>query len=278
MDEKIKNILKIAGICYLVSFITLFLFSLFTMFLFPEQKLTIFDIFISLFQCMLSPFIIIISFVIIFSPAILLLYLLFKKIKNVKGRIVLTAFLIPFTNMIYLLIEHLCIEDFAIISLIIGFCALFIFLPLSFISILFVPEKWLPIKWQIVITIILTEIFGWILVFCSGLLISFIDSVIVSKIDAKNLEKYEVIMENLEEYKARNGVYPEKAEDTVKKFESFYYEPINSNSGYTISVFNKFHKGYKYCTTPEPEGCHPESKGYADYEQFGKWIKIIEKD
>lgn len=42
---------------------------------------------------------------IVFLPTIILLYFLFKKIKNYYARVILTAFLIPFTNMIYFFIE-----------------------------------------------------------------------------------------------------------------------------------------------------------------------------
>ena len=272
MNEKVKNILKIAGIYYLVSFLTVSLFNLI------DNNFAITTVFTNLWQNLLFPIIAAGLFVIIFSPAILILYLLFKKIKNIKARIVLTAFLIPFTNLIYLLIEQIFWGYNAIISFIIGFCALFAVLPLIFIVAAVIPKKLLPIKWFIVITVILTEIFGWILVFCAGPFVHFVDTMVIDKINAKKLLKYEVLIENLEDYKTKNGVYPKTVEDKIKEFEYFYYKPINSDKDYILTVYDYYVKAYNYCTTTEPEGCHPESKGYADYEQFGKWIKVIEKD
>ena len=268
MNEKVKNILKIAGIYYLVSFIIVYLFDLF------NNNLALTTVFTNIWQNLLFPMIAAGLFVIIFSPAILFLYFIFKKIKNTKIRIVLTAFLIPFTNMVYYLIENVLFRGDTIISLVIGAYSLFVILPLCFISTVFVPKKWLPIKWHIVITVILMEIFGWFLIMISVRVSSFINE----KIEVKNLEKYEIIIQNLEDYKTKNGVYPKEFEDSVKAFNFFYYTPINSDKDYIITVYNHYTKKFNYCTSTEPEGCHPESKGYADYEQFGKWIKDIEKD
>ena len=272
MNEKVKNILKIAGIYYLVSFITLFLYNLLV------SNFKIADILGTMGINLLFLIVLAGLFVIIFSPAILVLYFLFKKIKNTKIRIVLTAFLIPFTNMVYYLIENVLFRGDTIITLVIGAYSLFSVLPLCFISTLFVPKKWLPIKWQIVITIMLMEIFGWLLIMFLGFLSLIEDKYIISKLDAKDLEKYEIIIQDLEDYKTKNGVYPKTVEDNVKKFESFRYTTINSDKDYIITVYNHYTKKFNYCTSTEPEGCHPESKGYADYEQFGKWIKDIEKD
>ena len=272
MNEKVKNILKIAGIYYFVSFIIVYLFDLF------NNNFAITTVFTNIWQNLLFPMVAAGLFVIIFSPAILVLYFIFKKIKNIKIRIVLTAFLIPFTNMVYYLIENVLFRGDTIISLVIGAYSLFVILPLSFISTVFIPKKWLPIKWQTLITVILMEIFGWLLIMFLGFLSSIEDKYITSKLEAKDLEKYEIIIQDLENYKTKNGVYPKTVEDSVKKFESFYYTPINSDKDYIITVYNLYTKKFNYCTSTEPEGCHPESKGYADYEQFGKWIKDIEKD
>lgn len=98
-----------------------------------------------------------------FIPTIFLLYFLFKKVINKFKRVLLTAFLIPFTNMIYFFVEmHL--PD-PIFSLFLGFYSLYATLPIVFITALLTPKSILPIKWYVILTDVLMWIFGWIMIY-----------------------------------------------------------------------------------------------------------------
>ena len=277
MNEKFKNILKIAGIGYAITFgigILLLVLEVIAGYAF-NHVISAEEVFLRIFYGLISPILLVIFYLIIFSPAILILYFLFKKIKNTKGRIFLTAILLPLNNLLYFFIEYIYSDYSPIFSVMIGAFSLFVVVPLIFIIVMLIPQKILQIKWQAVITIVLTGIFGWIFVIFTYFLIA----TVMPKADAKNLEKYDVIIENLEGYKKQNGVYPKTTEDNIKKFHYFKYEPINDDKDYILTVYNTYSNHYNYCTTPEPVGCHPDNKYYyMIYKQFGKWIEAIDDD
>lgn len=163
MNWNINKILKIYEIWYLITFLMCLLFGFFD-----------YDNNLDFVKCLtIIGYSIQISFAIpvlsalIFSPAISILYLLFKKIKNVISRIFLVAFIVPFSNMIYYLTEYFIYKDEYGISLIIGFWALSVALPLFGLTSLFIPKSLLPIKQKVLWTIVLMEIIGWILVHIS---------------------------------------------------------------------------------------------------------------
>ena len=101
-----------------------------------------------------------------FSPTILLLHFLFKKKENKYVRVLMTAFLIPFTNMIYFYFTKLIgaevLNDF---SMLLGFFTVFAAIPIAFVTSLCLPKSILPFKWYIILTNILMEIFAWIMIF-----------------------------------------------------------------------------------------------------------------
>lgn len=97
-----------------------------------------------------------------FIPTIFLLYQLFKKFENKFIRVLLTAFLIPFTNLIYFYAEALLKGPEY--SLYIGYFAVFVTLPVIFLTALCTPKSVLPIKWYVILTDILMAIFGWIMI------------------------------------------------------------------------------------------------------------------
>lgn len=161
-----KNILKIAGIWYLTSVIC-------------GLGCCIYDVIDSnmivsgvlgwlkgiFFYPLVTPFLA----VLIFLPAIFILYLLFKKIKNYIVRMVMTAFMIPFNNFVYYYAANYLdlprlVKDYV---LYIGGISLFIVLPVSFIASLIIPRVLLSIKKYVTGGIVLMFIFGWILaIFC----------------------------------------------------------------------------------------------------------------
>jgi len=161
MNEKTKNILKkilliLFGIILLLPFMYLCLAGLLTL---PYR----YGLLLLLLICFFG-------FFIVFFPSILVLYLIFKKVKSINFRILLIAFVIPFTNLLYLIIEHLCFNS-NLYSYVIGFCSLFISLPLYYIIALCTPKSILPVKWIVIKTIILTAIFGVVLILLSDIIV-----------------------------------------------------------------------------------------------------------
>ena len=105
-----------------------------------------------------------------FLPTILLLHFLFKKNKNKYVRVLMTAFLIPFTNMIYYfameLIGAKVLNSFVII---LGIYIVLVAIPIAFVTSLCLPKSILPFKWYIILTSILMEIFAWRMIFICSL-------------------------------------------------------------------------------------------------------------
>ena len=94
--------------------------------------------------------------------------------KNKK--ILLTAFIVPFINMVIYLIEFSlnCQEDyelnFGYFSEFFGFYAIFLIVPFLLFLSLILPKKILKFKIEAIKTLSLMWIFGWILIFISWFL------------------------------------------------------------------------------------------------------------
>ena len=94
--------------------------------------------------------------------------------KNKK--ILLTAFIVPFINMLIYLIEFSlnCREDselnFGYYSEFFGFYAIFLIVPFLLFLSLILPKKILKFKIEAIKTLSLMWIFGWILIFASWFL------------------------------------------------------------------------------------------------------------
>ena len=94
--------------------------------------------------------------------------------KNKK--ILLTAFIVPFINMVIYLIEFSlnCREDselnFGYFSEFFGFYAIFLIVPFLLFLSLILPKKILKSKIEAIKTLSLMWIFGWILIFISWFL------------------------------------------------------------------------------------------------------------
>ena len=94
--------------------------------------------------------------------------------KNKK--ILLTAFVVPFINMVIYLIEFSlnCREDselnFGYFSEFFGFYAIFLIVPFLLFLSLILPKKILKFKIEAIKTLSLMWFFGWILIFASWFL------------------------------------------------------------------------------------------------------------
>ena len=119
---------------------------------------------------LIAPF----AFALIFLPAILLLWSLFKKIKNPYWRCVLVSLLIPLNNVIYYIIEYTPttqdLDSIQDISEIAGICSLCWILPLAFFTFLLTPKSALKCKWYAVLTVFLMFVFGLIMAYYTLLL------------------------------------------------------------------------------------------------------------
>ena len=167
MSDDMKRILKIAGIWYLTSVICGFAAFFRAAYIFNDMSFSKITEWLQgiFFYPLMTPFLV----VLIFLPAIFILYLLFKKIKNYIVRMVMTAFMIPFNNFIYFqLADNLNLHEyFEAFTIGTGAIALFGILPVSFIASLIIPRVLLPIKRYVTGGIVLMFIFGWILAkFC----------------------------------------------------------------------------------------------------------------
>ena len=265
MNEKVKTGLKIFGLWYIVCFSALLIYSCWS-----EMKFGNYNILSEIGHSLLAPIILPVLVLIIFLPAFIVLYFLFKKYKSVKARIFLTAFMFPFTNAVYYIIEHYTGDGIELTSMIIGFYSLFGILPLVFLTALCIPKSLFPYKKEAIITPIIMWFMGWLLIVFSNIFLVVCDNFI----DKIALKKYDKVINQIEDYKIQNGIYPNEIEIM---FDNLYYMPENGGNDYIISVY-KSDVQYNYCTTPEIKGC---SEGYYDYsshKKSGKWIKVQDAD
>ena len=156
-NDENKRYLKIFGIWYGIAVFTAIAWIVFVEF----HNLNLGE-FLSALACIIfSPF----GMLVAFLPAIFALKFLFGKIQNIVARVVLTAVIIPFTNMIYFLIGHYLprIDVIEPIALLLGFFAIFWFVPTAFLTALFMPKKLLPRKYICAGTLALMDFFGLVL-------------------------------------------------------------------------------------------------------------------
>ena len=273
MKEKTKNILKIFGIYYLISFILQLIMILLLQ---GGKPMSIKDLLLTLSICFGIPIVNVLFIAIAFLPTIVGLYFLFKKFKGTKTRIFLTAFLILFSNMIYYFIEYFITNNTDChISMFIGFYAIFFLLPSLLLATLFVPKSLLPFKIEAIKTLSLMFLIGWILIVVSTISLQYIDN----KIDVFKLKKYDSVIEQIEQYKKENGVYPDNFEDTVKKYRNFSYITKNNNQDFILTISNHYTKEFNYCSSDISDSCHEgwiggNTKNY----KVGRWIKSVEQD
>ncbi|MCQ2958111.1 MAG: hypothetical protein MJ180_04315 [Candidatus Gastranaerophilales bacterium] len=213
---------------------------------------------------------------IIFSPAIVILYFLFKKFANTKIRILLVAFLIPLLNMIYYFLEHFLFHETTgdFISMAIGFTTLFGVLPISFIITAFIPSKLLPVKKEILITEVLMGVTGLIMMIFSIHTVGYIER----QLDKKALNQYEPTINKIEKYKAENNIYPNKINVTedIKRLPIYEYKTYNNRKDYKFTVYYETNKIFNRCSSKELEDCSIKSSRWYYYKKVGNWIERIE--
>ena len=271
INEKTQIALKIFGIWWIVTFISYFVFWF--LFAIGNRNLKSFlEIFVaSIGFTLLSP----LAVLLIFAPAIVTVYFLFKKVKDSLTRIYLIAFIIPFTNLIYLLIEHYFIfGSDGMMSMFIGFFILFMFLPLTLITTCFIPKVWLPLKKDMITTQLLLITIGWIMVVLSGFLINISDNIV----NSIKINKYNSIIESLEHYKTEHNRYPSQVEDTVKCYKNFEYKTEDNSQEYVLMLYNSPAFLLNYCSSDKLKECKLGYHNGRYNRKFGKWVKSVYND
>ena len=101
-------------------------------------------------------------------------------------------------------------------------------------------------------------------------------------IDTSGLKKYESIIEQIEQYKKENNIYPNNVENNITsdKYKYFNYQTLNDNNDYILTIAT--HKNsiaqYRHCSNECFEGCHEGFYNYQSHRKIGKWIKAIIDD
>lgn len=116
---------------------------------------------------------------------------------------------------------------------------------------------------------------SFVTVFCFAcFILPFVDKFVFTY----KLNKYNPIIESIENYKQQNGTYPQTIEDSIKIFERFNYEIHNNGKDYKLSVGNGWYTHYSYCSSENIKGCKEGRDGFMEYKKFGKWIKAVYDD
>ena len=266
MKEKIINILKILGFWLGIISSVSVIYNCFN----SIGVYTVKDFLHNVGEGILFPFVILCEVLPIFIPTIIILYFLFRKFKCSKARIFLISFLIPFTNMVYFFIDALKTGD-GIASQMVGFFAIFCVLPMTAVLTIFTPKSLLPIKFDILKTCGLMFVFGWILIFLSWTTVSFADDVY----SYYKVRKYDHVIKKLENYKAENGVYPDKLQNIVR-IRHVYYKTYDDGQNMVLEIDKYNSKSYKYCSDKEAEECKVGRYEERYQKRIGKWIKSVE--
>lgn len=162
----------------------------------------------------------------------------------------------------------------------IAFCLsldlMLIILPMSFLIAIIIPSKKFKYKKFTLLTIILTAII-------SGYFIYLAPS-IESHVVSKGLQEYQPIINDIEQYKTKNGNYPEKLKKEVispKIYHYYKYTACNNRKAYKLEVSNSnyFLPSYIYCSNKNLDECSKKFKSIDfAYIKTGNWLKKISSD
>lgn len=215
----------------------------------------------------------------LFSPAFLLIYKDIRRQEPTIGKIFFSAIIIPFLNLVYFYIEIFMSPNRSDYSNILAACWLFLILPsLLFVSI-FIPNKIFKFKKEFIITTLLTGAFG-VALMIAILPINFIlQKQLYSRtsywnpITSYELKAYNPTIKYLEDYKNKNGVYPENISNLKPKSEAFpyyIYETFNERKDFVLSVrenddFTSDVTCYKYCSNKNLKNCTATGFGLDGY-------------
>lgn len=198
--------------------------------------------------------------------------------KNIYNTILIT-FSIPMANFIYYIVStYFHYKNGIENALIIGYISLFAIVPAVFCVsciLCFISKKYYRLNRNILIGSILVEVFGFILMnfaLNTGLLIEKYQNI-------AELNKYDVIIEYVENYKNKKGEYPQSIPQfdvKTKVLDNYKYETIDNKKGYVLSTGNNsFHYQYRFCSDEIAEyECVPGI--YTQYERkyfYKKWLK-----
>lgn len=194
-----------------------------------------------------------------------------KKKSNI--RMFLIAFLLPFSNMLlFLLLSNNSGLGFAITGLFYMVVILPICLLISIVYYFFSKNSFY-IK-----TTLLTFLFGVVLIFLLSFLYTLFDYIKT----VVNLTEYNPTIEYIENYKIKNGFYPDNLSSfpiKTKYFPYYKYTTKDNKREYILSVSKyKYFNEYTYCSSLKYEGCHAKDGYPISYRKIGKWIEYINSD
>lgn len=222
-----------------------------------------------------------------FIPAYIVIYFLFKCIKETFLRIFSIAFFIPFFNLLYFYLESFMSVDTIYYTCILGALWLFVILPCMLITAIILPKSFLKMKTKIIITIILTITCGWSLI-ALIIPIGYIKTNIFPKqrtwiwnpIRIHQLEDYRPAIDYIENYRLQHGQYPidiTAINPISSSFPYYNYATHNNGNDFILSVSeykDLSHSNYKYCSSPKLSHC--TAVGYGTdmtmHFKLGDWV------
>lgn len=224
------------------------------------------------------------------------IWIIFKLTEKLKWRILSTAFFIPLVNFIWFFIEGYCCPDsYVPLSLLVAYIWLFAILPVSFLIILCIPKKYFQIKWKVILTILLTEVFGWLLAYSVIPIWAIRDKFFTQPQTSYynlntliSLKDYDPAIKYIENYKSKNGKYPKNI-NTLKikseNYPNYKYITYNNNKDFVLLVSdyeldpNGAMYGFRYCSSEKLPDC--KAIGYKDGNnslKIGKWVYLFDDD
>lgn len=165
-------------------------------------------------------------------------------------------------------------------NMIICLFVIFIIMPVLTLLFAFIPKKYLPIKWNLVTGLALSN-FLWILFMFIG--IASADSKSSMK-EQKFLDKHKWIIEELNKQKKQYSHFPANLSDSKIKPENdgiYNYEVKNSGKDF-ILYFHPYQSSkvaYVYCSSNVDKRCEANSDTYTTGKKLENgWIRTEFKD
>lgn len=166
-------------------------------------------------------------------------------------------------------------ENFIIIALLFCLFVLFLVLPFLILFFFFIPEKYLSIKWNIVLGLGLSFVF-WILFVIVGFPVAKFES---SQKEQQFLNARYMIIEDLNRYKKQYSQYPKSLKELNIKSENeaiYNYEIRNNGKDFifTILMYPNASVVYAYCSSNFDEKCYEHSNSVLVSSKLkNNWIK-----
>lgn len=152
------------------------------------------------------------------------------------------------------------------ISVVCGFCFFFIVLPIWFFTILYPQtQEGERRKEYKMLTVIAAGFIGWCLLFAYSPIYKQIYNLKIQSM----LKSKEPIINELNDYKKKHGVYPIR----FGKYASDMYQTFNNNKDFKLHI-GEYPTYYNYCTSKKIDGCDENTKKSSyQYNRTGKWIE-----